>query len=445
MTVRSAADAAILENPYGFAVSFCTGEGPDSVLRNLVIRNSFTGVLIAGSSPTISNVTVVGNTSGVAAYAGSEPGISNSIFWNNAHSDLAGCEARYSFVRQAEQPPEGLISYWKFDEGGGTAAHDSAGDNDGTVYGAHWSTGRINGALSLDGEDDYVALPDNSPVWLPQYDFSISAWIYIERGSVSLASESEVILDLNYGASADPENELGYNIQRRGESKRLSFHITTTTNSDEDLYSNEVLVTNRWHHIVALREGGIQAIYINGLLDASRTCSADPIDFVGGYDDDRINIGRFTTNIGHPRYHFKGKIDDVMIFGRALATEEIRQLHQSRLNGHGFVTNPLFVDPANDDYHLLSERGRYWPEYDLWVLDKVTSPCIDGGDPHANYSNEPVPDGGRINMGAYGGTRYASMSEMQWLDADVNRDGVVDISDIVELMEWWLEAAGWIE
>jgi hypothetical protein len=37
------------------------------------------------------------------------------------------------------------------------------------------------------------------------------------------------------------------------------------------------------------------------------------------------------------------------------------------------------------------------------------------------------------------------MSETQWLDADVNRDGVVDVSDVVELMEQWLEAAGWIE
>ena len=438
ITVQSAAEAAMLENPYGFAVSFNRGEGPNSVLRNLVIRNSFMGILIAGSSPTISNVTVVDNTSGIAAYDGSEPDISNSIFWNNTYGDLVGCDARYSFVRQVSEPLEGLISYWKFDEDQGSIAYDSAGDNHGTIHGAQRTAGQINGALSFDGEDDYVALPDNSPVWLPQFDFSFSAWVYFERDSISLPSESEVILDLNYGASADPENELGYNIQRRGESRRLCFQMTTTTNSDEDLYSNEVLATKIWHHIVAVREGGIQAIYVNGLLDESRTCSDDPIDFVGGYDDDRINIGRFTTNIGHPRYHLKGKIDDVMIFDRALSAEAIQQLYQSGLS-------PLFADPANDDYHLRSERGRYWPLHDVWVLDKVTSPCIDGGDPTADPSGEPMPNGGFLNMGVYGGTPYASMSEMPCFDPDVNQDGIVNPLDLAELIDEWLDAAGWSE
>jgi hypothetical protein len=72
----------------------------------------------------------------------------------------------------------------------------------------------------------------------------------------------------------------------------------------------------------------------------------------------------------------------------------------------------LFVDPDNDDYHLRSERGRYWPEHDVWVLDKVTSPCIDGGDPTMDPSYEPMPNGGLLNMGAYGGTPYAGMSEI---------------------------------
>lgn len=62
------------------------------------------------------------------------------------------------------------------------------------------------------------------------------------------------------------------------------------------------------------------------------------------------------------------------------------------------------------DYHLLSERGRYVPAYSLWTFDDATSPCIDAGDPTMGPSAERAPNGGRINMGAYGGTRQASMS-----------------------------------
>ena len=191
------AGVPVLQNPGDFAVSFYYGEGPDSILKNFIIRDSFMAVFIAGSSPTISNLTIVDNKYGIEAYAGSEPDISNSIFWNNTNGDLFGCEARYSCI---------------------------------------------------------------------------------ERG---------------------------------GEG-----------------------------------EGNINA-------------------------------------------------------------------------------DPLFVDPDTGDYHLRSERGRYWPEHDVWVLDKVTSPCVDGGDPTVDPSGEPMPNGVRINMGAYGGTAYASMSEM--LPA-LNRPPVVYIT-----------------
>ena len=41
-------------------------------------------------------------------------------------------------------------------------------------------------------------------------------------------------------------------------------------------------------------------------------------------------------------------------------------------------------------------------------------------------------------MGAYGGTAYASMSEMQWLDGDINHDGLVNMIDIARLGANWL-------
>jgi predicted outer membrane repeat protein len=62
------------------------------------------------------------------------------------------------------------------------------------------------------------------------------------------------------------------------------------------------------------------------------------------------------------------------------------------------------------DYHLKSEAGRWDPGAGDWVLDEVTSPCIDAGDPDSPVEDEPEPNGGRVNMGAYGGTAEASKS-----------------------------------
>ncbi len=62
------------------------------------------------------------------------------------------------------------------------------------------------------------------------------------------------------------------------------------------------------------------------------------------------------------------------------------------------------------DYHLKSQAGRYNPDGQMWVEDDVTSLCIDAGDPNSPVAFEPFPNGGAVNMGAYGGTAEASKS-----------------------------------
>jgi len=84
---------------------------------------------------------------------------------------------------------------------------------------------------------------------------------------------------------------------------------------------------------------------------------------------------------------------------------------QGGLSGEGNIdVDPLFADEAYGDYHLKSQAGRWDPVSQTWVQDDITSPCIDAGDPSADWSAEPEPNGGRINMGAYGGTPEASLS-----------------------------------
>jgi hypothetical protein len=72
--------------------------------------------------------------------------------------------------------------------------------------------------------------------------------------------------------------------------------------------------------------------------------------------------------------------------------------------------DPQFTDAGNRDYHLKSTAGRWDPAGESWVLDNVTSPCIDAGDPCSPVAFEPSPNGGVINMGAYGGTDEAGKS-----------------------------------
>lgn len=76
------------------------------------------------------------------------------------------------------------------------------------------------------------------------------------------------------------------------------------------------------------------------------------------------------------------------------------------------VVDPSYAYPVwvDGDYHLKSWAGRWDPQAKSWVRDDVTSPCIDAGDPNTPVGDEPAPNGGRINMGVYGGTVEASES-----------------------------------
>ena len=79
------------------------------------------------------------------------------------------------------------------------------------------------------------------------------------------------------------------------------------------------------------------------------------------------------------------------------------------------------------------------------MKDTVTSPCIDAGDTAALIGLEPFPNGGMVNMGAYGGTAEASKS---WFGkpvcevivaGDINGDCAVNLADFAIMAKHWME------
>jgi hypothetical protein len=112
--------------------------------------------------------------------------------------------------------------------------------------------------------------------------------------------------------------------------------------------------------------------------------------------------------------------------------------------------NGTSEDPNDDfwvdgDYHLRSQAGRYDPNSKSWVQDDATSPCIDAGDPNIPIGDEPFPNGGVINMGAYGGTAEASKSYFGGpvcqtiITGDINGDCKVDFEDFRLMANHWLQ------
>lgn len=112
---------------------------------------------------------------------------------------------------------------------------------------------------------------------------------------------------------------------------------------------------------------------------------------------------------------------------------------------YNFIVDPQFADPDNRDFHLKSQAGRWDPNQLMWVVDQITSPGIDAGNPSDPIGQESFPNGGIVNIGAYGGTTEASRSYFNVapcktiIAGDINGDCVVDIADLSFLSLHWME------
>jgi hypothetical protein len=203
----------------------------------------------------------------------------------------------------------GLVAYWSFDEGSGNIAYDASGNgNHGTIYGAKWTQGKIGGALSFDGVDDYVRVPDSDSLDITNA-ITIEAWV-------------------NCGSS--PAGNLR-SIVRKESTYALRFYSDGTLEglvwiggrykSSGIVPASIAWVPNRWVHWTFTYDGSSMKIYKNGILVMGPTAQT------GAIDKTTNDLGIGGTGTG--AYPFIGLIDEVRIYNRALSPEEIR-FHYSR-------------------------------------------------------------------------------------------------------------------
>src|SRR3989344_3227356 len=95
-----------------------------------------------------------------------------------------------SLISQTQAQTSGLVGHWTFDEGSGTTAQDSSGNNNTGILtnGPTWTTGKIGQALNFDGVDDYVDVANESNFDFERTDpFSISLWVNYNTTATNMA------------------------------------------------------------------------------------------------------------------------------------------------------------------------------------------------------------------------------------------------------------------
>jgi hypothetical protein len=194
-----------------------------------------------------------------------------------------------------------MVGYWRLDENGGLTAEDaSERGNTGSLVGAGWTAGRLGSALNFDGVNDYVSVaPSNSLDVIAH--ITIAAWIYptdINRGEMCIVDKYEVSgfsLGVNYDANINRE---------------VCF-LLNISGSKTTLRSVRKLENNTWYHVIASYDGAAMKLAINGVEDNSLAVS-------GAVTTNNVPLLIGAASNQDPAkyiYFFKGKIDEVRLFG----------------------------------------------------------------------------------------------------------------------------------
>ena len=224
------------------------------------------------------------------------------------------------------------VSHWKFDEGSGTTAYDSVGNNHGNIYGATWTTGQFNSALGFDGMNNYVDMADTVKIYL-ETSYTVSVWIKAN----TLVSNNAIAA---YRHNIDG-NPVLFQLDHLNKDIRLTVR-DDYHNTAQAVYTN-ALTTNTWYHIAGLREENVVNVYVNGVsgIPGSET--------LGAINPDNLKIGALQFAGNPPSNYFEGTIDDVRIYDRALSAEEIREIYRTGIGNKAFAPSPAdtakYVDP----------------------------------------------------------------------------------------------------
>lgn len=263
-------------------VTFSSGEEASCVLDGFTITGGTVGISCNNASPTIRNCTIggFGRNSIEFSYT-DDPIIVDCTIFGQVH----------------ENDPR-LSAHWKLDETEGDVAQDSAMQNDGMVMGeATWlpGAGQIDGAIQLDGINDYV----DTPFVLNPREGAFSVFVWIKGGV-----PGQAIISQEEGANWILTDAQGY---------LMTALVTEGRRPGDPLLSETVITDDTWHRIGFVWDGSYRSLYVDDELVATDVVPQNNFPSSRG----ELNIGG-----AHDRRSsgfWSGLVDDVRIYDRVVA------------------------------------------------------------------------------------------------------------------------------
>lgn len=201
---------------------------------------------------------------------------------------------------------EGLVGRWDFDEGGGDTTRNSVGDISSAISGAKWVPLDKGFALEFEGDEAHIESP-GAPALDITGPITVEAWVYATRPAPSetgIAGKSFSSYGLTYYTDGN-----------------VYWYIGDGGNK-----CAAPLEPKMWRHIAGTFDGKEMKLYVNGELKETTASKYSAIPHDAEFLIGSIRRGAETDVVTSS---FRGLIDAVRVYNRALAAEELRTHYES--------------------------------------------------------------------------------------------------------------------
>jgi len=257
--------------------------------------------------------------------------------------------------------PKGLLAQWEFDEGKGDIARDSSGrGHHAKIYGASWVRQGDGFAISLDGHDDYVDCGKNQALGI-RGPITVEAWIKPMRKA--------------HGLACLLGTDLHTYLLTYSNTETCNFFIKSGSNG----LKQNPLTIGRWNHVVATFDGDRMKMWVNGRNTGDQKSKFKSYEIHGNF--------MIATRGREDLPHFKGLVDNVRVYNRAISGKEARAHFHAEAGEHDFDPKWFTNVRATPYYYLHGEKPKVVVEVDY----KWLQPLQGAGRLEVTLSNASSP------------------------------------------------------
>ena len=248
-----------------------------------------------------------------------------SVIVSNGVTSILSSNAVLTVNLPCDPPPSGLVSWWAA-EGN---AYDQESGNNGTLVGnTTYGPGEVGQGFVMDGNGSGVKVSGTTNLWLQ--NFTIETWIRRASTSVVTYDSGGNATIFGYGTGA-------YFLGISGSAGTLFFSQMGNYN----YVSGPSITDTNWHHVAVTKVGSTVVFYLDGVAYATPAYSVT-FTFAGGPP----GIGYWAESGGDG---FLGTIDEMSIYNRALASNEVAAIYVAGSAGKCFTPMPPSItsQPTN--------------------------------------------------------------------------------------------------